>query len=221
MLRIIPCFATLQQVPYRAGSSRLIHRRCMFYGILGSLIGIYFNSTAALAEVEEVSKDQGELINSISTLPVGLSIDLFVDDYDNISNKEIVNLHLDENIIPETVWSLHHSNNPVHLERIHDGVETPIDTGTGAHFDSSSSWIRTSFASRHGNSGHASGGLLSVSPLQFQVASCGGSHAERRDLDYCSLNDGVLEQEIEQQDLSDANDGNTASATNNNADSTK
>ena len=76
MLPIIPCFGILDQAPYLGGSSKLIHRRCTFYGIVGSLIGIYLNSAAALAEVEEVSKDLGGSINSISTLPSSLSLDL-------------------------------------------------------------------------------------------------------------------------------------------------
>jgi hypothetical protein len=130
------------------------------------------------------------------------------DDYDRIPDKDVVKFHLDEDLVPEAVWSLH-NNSPVHLGRIRDGVETFIDTGTGAHFDSPSSWIRTSFALWIGNNTYTSGGLLPVPLLQFQVASCGGSHAERRDLDYCSIRDGVLRQEIEQQSLSDANDGNT------------
>jgi hypothetical protein len=82
--------------------------------------------------------------------------------------------------------------------------------GTGARFDRPSSWIRTSFALWIGNSVYTSGGLLPVPPLQFQVASCGGSHAEHRDLDYCSLGEDVLRKAIEQQSLSDANAGNTA-----------
>ena len=220
MLPIIPCFGILEQVPYLGGSSKLSHRRRTFYGIVGSLIGIYLNSAAALAEVEEVSKDLGGSSNSISTLPTSLSIELSLDNYDNISDQDIVKFHLDEDLVPETVWSLH-NNNPVHLDRIRDGVETFIDTGTGAHFDSLGSWIRTSFALWIGNSMYTSGGLLPVPPLQFQVASCGGSHAEHRDLDYCSIRDDVLGQEIEQQSLSDANDGNTTLAANNNVVSPK
>jgi hypothetical protein len=207
MLPIIPCFGILEQVPYRGGRSRLIHRRRTFYGIVGSLIGIYLNSTAALAEVEEVSKDLGGPNNSISTLPSGLSIDLSVDDYD-IYDKDVVKLRLDEDLIPETVWSLH-NNSPVHLDRIRDGVESSIDTGTGAHLYNSSSWIRTSFALWTGNSIYTSGDLLPVPPLQFQLASCGGSHAEHSDLEYCSMRDGVLTQE--KKILSDAKDGNTKS----------
>jgi hypothetical protein len=210
MLPIIPCFGILEQVPYRGGRSRLIHRRRTFYGIVGSLIGIYLNSTAALAEVEEVSKDLGGPSNSISTLRSGLSIDLSVDDYDNISDKGVTKFRLDEDLIPETVWSLH-NNSPVHLDRIRDGVESSIDTGTGAHLDNPSLWIRTSFALWIGNSIYASGGLLPVPPIQFQLASCGGGHAEHSDLDYCNMRDEVLGKEIQQHTLSDAEDGNTRS----------
>jgi hypothetical protein len=218
---IIPCFGILERVPYLGRGSRLIPRRRAFYGIVGSLIGIYLNSIAALAEVEEVSKDLGESSSSISTLPSSLSIDLSGDNYDNISDKGLVKFHLDDDNIPETVWSIR-NNSQIHLGRIRDGVESSIDTGTGVHFDSQNSWIRTSFALWIGNSIYTSGGLLSAPPLQFQVASCGGSHAERRDLDYCSMGDDVLRQEIEQQSLSDPNDGNTTlENANNNVSSSK
>jgi hypothetical protein len=209
MLPVIPCFGILEQVPYLCGSSRSIHRRLSFYGIVGSLIGIYLNSTAALAEIEEVSKDFGGSIRSILTPPSGLSIDPLADEYDNISDKDLAKFHLDEELVPDAVWSLH-NNSPVHLDRIRDGVESPIDTGTGARFDNPTSWIRTAFALWIGNSMYTSGDLFPVPPLQFQVASCGGSHAERRNLDHCSMGDDVLSQEIEQQDLSGANEGNTA-----------
>jgi hypothetical protein len=221
MLPIIPCSGILERVPYLGGSSKLTHRSRACYVVVGSLIGIYLNSTAALAEVEEVRKDPGGSINGILTLPSGLSIDPPVDDYDNISEKDLVKFHLDEDLVPEAVWSLH-NNSPVHLDRIRGGVESPIDTGTGPRFDGPSTWIRTEFALWIGNSMYTSGGLFPVPPLQFQVASCGGSHAERRDLDHCSLGDDVLSQEIEQQNLSDANDGNTAlEDANDNASSSK
>jgi hypothetical protein len=208
MLPIIPRSGLLEQVPYCGGSSRQIHRRCALYCIVGSLIGIYLNSIAALAEVEEVSKDLGRSSNNISTTPSSLSIELLPDNYDNISNQDVAKFHLDEDIIPETVWSLR-NNDPVHLDRIRDGVETIIDTGTGARFDSQNSWIRTASALWIGNSMSAFGGWLPVPPLQFQVASCGGGHAEQRDLDYCSMRDDILRQEIEQQNLSGASDGKT------------
>jgi hypothetical protein len=208
MLPIIPCFGIMEQVPYLGGSSRLIHRMRTFCGIAGSLIGIYLNSIAALAEVEEVSKDLIGSSSSISTLPSSLSIDLFGDDYDNIYNKGVVKFPLDDNNIPEAVWSLH-NNSPVHLGRIRDGVASSIDTGTGARFDGPGSWIRTAFALLVGNSMYTSGSLLPVPPLQFQVASCGGNHAEHRDLDYCTMRDDILRQEIEQQSLSDTKDGIT------------
>jgi PEP-CTERM motif len=208
MLPIIPCFGILEPVPYLGGSFRLLHRRRASYCIVGSLIGIYLNSTAALAKVEEVSKDLGGSSNSISTLPSGLLIDHLADDYDNVSDKDVVKFHLDEDLVPEAVWSLH-NNGPVHLDRFRDGLESSIDTGTGGHFDSQNLWIRTAFGLWIGNSIYASRGLFPVPPLQFQLASCGGNHAEHRDLDYCSIGDDTLTQEIEQQNLSDPNDGNT------------
>ena len=165
------------------------------------MIGIYLNSTAALAEVEEVSKDLGRPSNSISTLPSDLSIELLMDNYDNISDKDVDKFHLDEDIIPETVWSLH-NNGPVHLDRIRDGVRSQIYTGSDAHFESPILWTGTAIALWGGANVFTSAGLLPLPPPQFQVASCGGSHVEQRDLDHCSIREVLIRKVSEQEALS-------------------
>jgi hypothetical protein len=220
MLRIVPCFGILEEVAYLGVSFGLVYRKKVFFSIVGSLIGIYLNTTAAQAEIEEVSANHGGSINSLLTNPSGLSMDLLSDDYYNISDKDVDKFHLDENVIPETVWTLH-STSQVNLNRIRDGVETRIDIGTGAHYDNQSSWIRSSFAPWLWDSMYTSGDLLSVPPLHFQAASCGGGQAERRDLDYCSIRDGVLRKEIEQQNSSDDYGSNATLATDDDVVSTK
>jgi hypothetical protein len=178
MLPVIPCFGILEQVQYLGGSSRLIHKSRKFYGLVGGLVGIYFSSTAALAEVEEISEDMGRSNGSISTLSSGLSMEPLIDNYDNISDKGVD--------IPETVWSLH-SRGPVHLDRIRDGAESQIYTGSDAHFESPTLWTRTAVALWYANSIYESAALLPLTSLKFQSASCGGNQAEHKDLDYCSL----------------------------------
>jgi hypothetical protein len=196
LLSIIPRFESLEPVPHLSGCSRLISKRRALCGTVGVLVGIYLNSTAALAEVEEVTPDLGGSSNSISTLPSGLEIELLTDGYDDISDKDISKFRLDDNLIPATVWSLH-GNNVTHLDRIQDGLESQIYTGSGAHFESPYSWIRTATALWSGNSTYTPGDLLLLPPPQFQVASCGGSHAERRDLDYCSKGNIVVSEETD------------------------
>ena len=77
LLSIIPRFGSSEPVPRLSGSSRLIGKRRALYGTVGVLVGIYLNSTAALAEVEEVSPDLVGSSNSIS--PSGLEIELLTD----------------------------------------------------------------------------------------------------------------------------------------------
>ena len=186
MLRVIPCFGKLEQTQYLGTSWRLINKNITLYSLVGGLIGIYLNSTAALAEVEEVSEDLGRSNSSISTLASGLSIDPLIDNYDNISDKDVDKYHLAEDIIPEAVWNLHNSQ-PIHLDRIRDGVELQIYTGSDAHFESPILWTGTAFTLWNTNSIYEFAGWLRFHPLQFQVASCGGSQAEHKDLDYCSV----------------------------------
>ena len=186
MLRVIPRFGKLEQTQYLGPSRRLIYNDRALYSLVGGLVGIYLNSTAALAEVEEVSEDLGRSNSGISTLASGLSIEPLIDNYDNISDKDVANYHLDEDIIPEAVWNIHKSK-PIHLDRIRDGVESQIYTGSDAHFESPTPWTGTAFTLWNANSIYESAGLLPFHPLQFQVASCGGSQAEHKDLDYCSV----------------------------------
>lgn len=217
MLSVIPCCGILQQVQSLRSSSQLIHKRLTCYGLVGGLVGLYLNSTAVLADVEEVSEGLGRSNSSISTPAGGLSIEPLMDNYDNISDKDVIKYNLDEDIIPEAVWSLH-NNNPVHLDRIRDGVESQIYTGSDAHFESPILWTRTAIALWSGSNVYALAGLLLPPPPLFQVGSCGGSHAEHKDLDYCSIRgNDMLRREAEKENSSDVDGGdNTAKNDSNN-----
>jgi hypothetical protein len=214
MLPIIPCLEMLEQVQYFGRSSRLIHKKSTCYSLVGGLVGIYLNSTAALAEVEEVSEDLGRF--SISTLPSDLSIEPLTDNYDNISNKYLDNYRSGEDLIPETVWSLH-SNNQIHLGRIRDGVESQIYTGSDSHFESSILWARTAIALWNQSIMYEYAASLPPPPLQFQVASCGGSKAEHKDLDLCSIRgEDIFLQKAELEELSENEDNKLDNVNNNN-----
>jgi hypothetical protein len=214
MLPIIPSLEMLEAVQYRGRSSRFIHKRRACYGLVGGLVGMYLNSTAALAEVEEVGEDLGRF--SISTLPSDLSIEPLIDNYDNFSNKYLDNYRSGEDLIPEAVWSLH-SSNQVHLGRIRDGVESQIYTGSDSHFESSILWAGTAIALWNPSNIYEYAALLPPPPLQFQVASCGGNKAEHKDLDICSIRgDDIFLQRAELQELSENEDNKLDTVNNNN-----
>jgi hypothetical protein len=214
MLPIIPCLEMLEQVQYHGRSSRSIHKRYACYGLVGGLVGIYLNSTAALAEVEEVSEDLGRF--SISTLPSDLSIEPLTDNYDNISKKYLDNYRSGADLIPETVWSLH-SNNQIHLGRIRDGAESQIYTGSDYYFESSILWARTAGALWNPSIMYEYAASLPPPPLQFQVASCGGNKAEHKDLDICSIRgDDIFLQKAELEELSENEDNKLDNVNNNN-----
>ena len=204
MLSIHKHFGKLAQNVSLHRNSCLIARRRTFCGIAGSLLGLYLNSATALANDEEDSNDFGKSANSISNLS-RLSIDLWTDDYRDLSAKDAINSGLDNAIIPETVWSLPRDT-PIHVDRIRDGIASAIYTEPGAHFNNQNSLIRSAFGLWLGNSVYESGGLITVPPLQFQVASCGGASAERKGLDYCALGSDTLREALEQQILSDKNE---------------
>lgn len=185
LLSIIPWRGSLKPNSHLSVCSQLIGKRRASYRTVGVLAAIYLSCAAALAEVEEVSPDFGGSNNSISTIFNGLEIDLFANSYDDLSEKDINNFHLDENIIPSTVWSLR------------GRFESHIPTEPGARFESIYSWSRTAADLWSGNNIYSPEDLLPLPPPQFQVASCGGSHAERKDLDYCSKDDAVRNKEAD------------------------
>jgi len=214
MLPIIPSLEMLEQVQYLGRNSRFLHKRRACYGLVGGLVGLYLNSTAALAEVEGVSEDLGRF--SISTLPSDLSIEPLIDNYDSIYNKYLDNYHPGEDLIPDTVWSLH-SNNQINLGRIRDGVESQIYTGSDSHFESSILWAGTAIALLNPSSIYEYAALLLPTPLQFQVASCGGNKAEHKDLDLCSIRgDDIYLEKAELEVLSENKDNKLDNADNNN-----
>ena len=89
----------------------------------------------------------------------------------------------DNALIPETVWSLNASTG-AHLDQISGGPGSDIYVVFGGSAEINDFWIRMNFGLWANNKVSMASVLLGTSP-KFQAASCGGSAAERGDLDYC------------------------------------
>jgi hypothetical protein len=90
----------------------------------------------------------------------------------------------DDPLIPGTVWSLDASTG-AHLDHIAEGSGSDIYAAFGGSPEINDFWIRANFGLwANNNTGGAP--VLLDTPLEFQVASCGGSSAERSNLDYCN-----------------------------------
>ena len=90
----------------------------------------------------------------------------------------------DDAFIPETVWSLDASTG-AHLNHISGGPNSGIYVVFGGSPEIYDFWIRTSFGLWANNHIFGASVLPGTSP-KVQVASCGGSSAERSNLDYCN-----------------------------------
>ncbi len=205
LLPLIPC-GILKQVSDPSERQCEIHASRVFYAAAGIILGIYLSSTPAVAEVEEVGKDIIGSSSSLSTLPGDLSVDLFTGDDGDLPDMSVIKFQPGDDIIPKAVWNLNKSTN-INFNLIRDGVSVNIYTGTTLRSYLPQFWIRSAFGVWARNSSYTSGSILPPVPIQFQVASCGGSHAEHRDLDYCSIRDNVLMNNIEQMNSSDTNGG--------------
>lgn len=187
-------------------------KACVFFRVITIVAGTYAYSSAALAEVEE---DTSEGINKIYYITPTLSDDIITDllignqtdehaakylsTLDNPHNGTEFSRHnsethtsnypafpssadprgFDNALIPEAVWSLD-VNTGAHLEHIADSAGFGYYTLFGGRREITDSWLKEIFGSSSGNNTS-----VFVAPLQFQVASCGGSSAEHSNLDYC------------------------------------
>ncbi len=98
---------------------------------------------------------------------------------------------LDDVSIPAAVWSLDVSTG-VHLDHVSSDPDSDLSIAFGSH-RRISDWTREIFGIwTDKNSDWPR--ELSLSSLQFQVASCGGDSAEHRDLDHCILDENSIVQ---------------------------
>jgi hypothetical protein len=192
-----------KSLPHLSGGTRseLIRKMRAFFGIAGLFAGIYVYLPSALAEVEE---DQNQSTTKhgydISTISNGLTtsfsltritndeatrylstLDDFYGDSGYARSHDKSPSGFDETLIPEAVWSLDGSMG-VHIDRISGGSETDVYARLGQEVESTDFWLRTF-------TGLWNEARNNIDPsIQFQVASCGGTYAERSSLDYCEIN---------------------------------
>jgi hypothetical protein len=95
--------------------------------------------------------------------------------------------NIDDVLIPATVWSLDVSTG-VHLDHISSYFGYDLDILLGNHQRTHDFWMRMILGLRVDQSTDKPSDAIPFSPLLFQVASCGGSSAEHRDLDLCNAN---------------------------------
>jgi hypothetical protein len=220
------------------GGSRfnLSSKACAFLGVIGILVGTYSSSSSALAEAEE--SGGLELNNhaySIPTLSEGTLANILI----NINADEEVARYLstlasshdatdsvlrdtgshpatnvdgfDDPLIPESVWRLDASTG-AHLDGISGGHGSDIYAIFGSRAEYNDFWIRAIASIRiYTNTGKDSGFFFT--PIQFQVASCGGSSAEHSDLSYCNSADLLADQTDDPPVNSKQNNNNTATQT--------
>jgi hypothetical protein len=121
----------------------------------------------------------------------------------------------DDPPIPEAVWSLDASTG-AHLDHISAGPGSDIYAVFGSRAEINDFWMRAIASSWiYTNTDQASGFFFT--PIQFQVASCGGNSAEHSDLEYCNSADLLGDQTDDSPVKSEKDNSSTAtqSASNN------
>ena len=206
----------LEPFPHLTSNSRfeLIGKLRRFFGILGVLVGICAYSPSVMGESEEVSsQDRGKSGYEIPTIFHELMKNITgyeEEEQDNTIYElpAIDNSHGDteytigrhtfaysgyqngfnDALIPEAVWSIDASAG-VHLDRISGELGSETSAIFGGRLERTDFRSRTTFGLWDDRIKDQD--LLSlINPALFQVASCGGGHAERSNLEYCE-NNGV------------------------------
>jgi hypothetical protein len=193
---LLRLFKRLQH-PSRNSRAEQIWKIRVLFGIVCVFVGAYAHSPSAMAEVEEMSPNQDDstysgstpiilrgLINNIIEIENNTDYDLSSVDYYHINNVHI----------PEAVWNLDASTG-IHLDRVSAGSESvtyAVSVGRsnefGGRLGRADFWSRTTLGLWNDNAANPGPNLL-IPPAFFQVASCGGSSAERNNLDYCGSNE--------------------------------
>jgi hypothetical protein len=208
----------LEPFPHLTRNSRfeLIGKLRRFFGILGVLVGICAYSPSVMGESEEVSsQDRGKSGYEIPTIFHELMKNIAgyeEEEQDNTIYElpAIDNSHGDteytigrhtfsysgyqngfnDALIPEAVWSIDASAG-VHLDRISGELVSETSAIFGGRLERTDFRSRTTFGLWDDRIKDQD--LLSIiNPALFQVASCGGGHAERSNLEYCE-NNGIVD----------------------------
>lgn len=181
----------LFELPRRLSAGSPLQPICelrAFLCIAGIIIGVSGNSSSALAEVEEVSSQDGYASGySQSTVMGDLTVNL-VGNYDNITAGVDSSYSVFNNPYDDDEFQQYNTGN-TNTTAGHRGI-----------------LLKPSDA-------------IVFSPLQFQVASCGGNAAELRDLEYCGNTYGMTNQSADDlKETGQDNSSTTTTAANNSSD---
>jgi hypothetical protein len=178
----------------RRSSHELSHKMSALLGLLGIFLAAYAYSSSAMAEGEEVSS-QGESADGSDIQTV---IHRIVNDTIGISDKSVPDLneldyyHMNNVHIPDSVWQMDISTE-AQLGHGSDELNPLPYTIFGARLEHAAFWPGATFDLWITNATNFSTNPL-VPPSLLQVASCGGSSAERSNLDYCDDSEGKLDE---------------------------
>ena len=207
---------SLGAIPHFLGflNLRLGSKARVAFRVVGILAGAYACSLSAMAAVEEeIGQEVSSYAYSETTLLSNITTPFFIDSINDQSTSKYLstlsnyrgdngyfdrtiqeytggdaafsrskNLNGFDELIPEAVWTLDGSAG-AHLDHIRGGPGTEIYTAFGRRLEITDFWSSATFGSWGSNN---TNDALHLLPLQFQVASCGGSAAEHSNLDYCN-----------------------------------
>jgi hypothetical protein len=180
-----------ERLPHLSSNSRaeLIGKMRAVFGIVGVFVGVYTYSPSVMAEGEEVSSQDDNMYGyGMPTILRGLINNTI--EFENDASSGLSNIdyyHINNVHIPDAVWSLDVSAG-VNLDRGSGGSRSATYAVFGGSPKNTEVWSLTIPGLWNDNiTNH--GQTLLVSPDLFQVASCGGSYAERINLEYCDSND--------------------------------
>jgi hypothetical protein len=227
---------------YGRSRFNLSSKACAFFGVISVLAGTCSSSSSAFAEAEESGGQEiSNPGYSVPTLSNGPLANILINSYadeevarylstlDSSHNAAVLrdletytgshpafhsstNAHgFDDPLIPEAVWNLDASTG-AHLDHISAGPGSDIYAVFGSRAEINDFWMRAIASSWiYTNTDQASGFFFT--PIQFQVASCGGNSAEHSGLEYCNSADLLGDQTDDPQVNSKQNNNNTATQT--------
>ncbi len=221
----------LFELPRRLSAGSPLQPICELRALLciaGIVIGVSGNSSSALAEVEEATSQDGYASGyNQSTVMDDLIVNLVGND-DNITGGVDSSYSVFNNPYDEDEFRRYNTDNTNtaagHRVKLDspanpDDVFIPaviwnLDVSTGVNLDH----ISSEFGSDLGILLEPSDAIR-FSPLQFQVASCGGNAAEFRDLEYCGNTYGTTNQSADDsKETGQDNSSATVTAANNSSD---
>jgi hypothetical protein len=183
--------------------------------IVGIVVGLSGSPSSTLAEAEEATSQDGFASDyAQSALSQDSIVNFLGNSYDSITNqfdnkRSPFNYtyneggfheykattttgsdhfrsspNLDGVFIPDAVWSLDVSTG-VHLDHLSSDFGSDLGMALGSGWRTPDVWTRAVLGLWADNNTEGHSDAILLSPIQFQVASCGGASAEHPDLDRC------------------------------------